>query len=132
MGSVRGYESYSLPIVVLEDGTEFRAGATQTFSNNIELSFPLVPKAKMRLVTYFDWGFIGNDNISEFLEDIKLNKPLIIDTSPTNGNTPALFGSVVKNASIETIKEFIQDNYIQKDVLQSNGWIIYEFNWNTE
>ncbi len=58
LGSVRGYESYSLPIVILEDGTEFRAGATQTFSNNIELSFPLLPKAKMRLAAFLDWGYI--------------------------------------------------------------------------
>ncbi|MEJ2373535.1 MAG: BamA/TamA family outer membrane protein, partial [Sulfurimonas sp.] len=36
----------------------------QTFSNSLEVSFPLVPKAKMRLVTYIDWGFIA-DTISE-------------------------------------------------------------------
>jgi outer membrane protein insertion porin family len=67
MGSVRGYESYSIsPTETLSDGTIRRIGARQTFSNNVELSLPLVPKAKMRLVTYLDWGFIGDDSLDEF------------------------------------------------------------------
>jgi len=66
IGSVRGYESYSLSSTLIdEQGTTRRIGGKQTFSNNIELSFPLVAKAKMRLVTYFDWGFIGDDNLNE-------------------------------------------------------------------
>jgi len=66
IGSVRGYESYSLSPTISDtnavDGIR-RVGGTQTFSNNFELSFPLLPKAKMRLVTYLDWGFIS-DNIT--------------------------------------------------------------------
>ena len=66
IGSVRGYESYSLSPTLKDanavDGIR-RIGGTQTFSNNFELSFPLLPKAKMRLVTYLDWGFIS-DNIT--------------------------------------------------------------------
>ena len=61
IGSVRGYQSYSLSPTIKDskasDGIR-RIGGTQTFSNNFELSFPLLPKAKMRLVTYLDWGFI--------------------------------------------------------------------------
>ncbi|MEA2111957.1 MAG: outer membrane protein assembly factor BamA [Campylobacterota bacterium] len=62
MGSVRGYESYSLsPSYVDASGYTRRIGGTQTFSNNFELSFPLVPKAKMRLSAFYDWGWIeGN------------------------------------------------------------------------
>jgi outer membrane protein insertion porin family len=71
IGSVRGYESYSIsPMIADNTGTDLyngqrirRIGGTQTFSNNIEMSFPLIPKAKMRLVTYLDWGIIS-DNIS--------------------------------------------------------------------
>ena len=71
IGSVRGYESYSISPMIKDDtGTDTykgtpirRVGGTQTFSNNIEMSFPLIPKAKMRLVTYLDWGIIS-DNIS--------------------------------------------------------------------
>jgi outer membrane protein insertion porin family len=61
IGSVRGYESYSLsPTETDSNGVVRRVGAKHTFSNNLELSFPLVEKAKMRLVTYADWGFIGD------------------------------------------------------------------------
>jgi outer membrane protein insertion porin family len=63
IGSVRGYESYSLSPTI--DNTDpaatedRRIGGELTASNSFELSFPLVPKAKMRLVTYLDWGYIS-------------------------------------------------------------------------
>ncbi|MBU1991226.1 outer membrane protein assembly factor BamA [bacterium] len=67
LGSVRGYESYSIsPTIIESDGSTRRIGGTQTFSNNLELSFPLVPKAKMRLVAYVDWGFIGESSLNEY------------------------------------------------------------------
>jgi outer membrane protein insertion porin family len=63
IGSVRGYESYSLsPTIENPDTTtteDRRIGGELTASNSFELSFPLVPKAKMRLVTYLDWGYIS-------------------------------------------------------------------------
>jgi len=68
IGSVRGYEAYSLSPTIDDvnapDGFR-RIGGKRTFSNSLELSFPLVPKAKMRLVTYVDWGFIGDNSINE-------------------------------------------------------------------
>jgi len=68
IGSVRGYESYSLsPTMINHDigATEDRrVGGELTASNNLELSFPLVPKAKMRLVTFLDYGYIGTSNDS--------------------------------------------------------------------
>ena len=70
IGSVRGYQSYSLSPTIKDDNAPDgirRIGGTQTFSNNVELSFPLLPKAKMRLVTYVDWGFIL-DNMTPNLE----------------------------------------------------------------
>lgn len=77
IGSVRGYESYSLaPKTKLDpaasDGVR-RYGGEYTASNSFELSFPLVPKAKMRLVTYLDWGIIGTseETTSEYaVEDV--------------------------------------------------------------
>jgi len=69
LGSVRGYESYSISPIVADDTAIDgfrRIGGMQTFSNNVELSFPLVPKAKMRLVAFADWGFIGDDALNEF------------------------------------------------------------------
>jgi outer membrane protein insertion porin family len=69
IGSVRGYESYSISPTIADatgqdtiDGQQVRRiGGTQTFSNSLELSMPLVPKAKMRVVTFIDWGIIGDD-----------------------------------------------------------------------
>ena len=70
IGSIRGYESYSLsPTVTDPDATDGyrRIGGTQTFSNNIELSLPLVPKAKMRLVAFMDWGVISDSYSNNLL-----------------------------------------------------------------
>jgi len=58
LGSVRGYESYSLPYIIDGDGNAVRVSATQTASSNIEMSFPLVPKAKMRFALFYDVGWI--------------------------------------------------------------------------
>lgn len=62
IGSVRGYESYSLSPTVEDaqqnDGVR-RVGGEFSASNSFEISFPLVPKAKMRLVTYLDWGYVS-------------------------------------------------------------------------
>ena len=66
LGSVRGYESYSLsPTITQTDGILRRVGGEQTFSNSLELSLHLVPKAKMRIVTFIDWGLIGNDDLTQ-------------------------------------------------------------------
>jgi len=60
ISSVRGYESYSIgPKAIRNDGLEVEIGGYQTFSNNLELSFK-------RLVTFVDWGFIGEENIKEY------------------------------------------------------------------
>ena len=68
IGSVRGYESYSLSPKTAEDVNATdgirRYGGEYTASNSFELSFPLVPKATMRLVTYLDWGVIGTSEES--------------------------------------------------------------------
>ncbi len=70
IGSVRGYESYSLSPTqedgALTDGFR-RIGGTQTFSNNLELSLPLVPKAKMRIVAFVDWGIISDSYATNLL-----------------------------------------------------------------
>ncbi len=67
IGSVRGFESYSISPTLYDTGTgdTLRVGGEKTFSNSIELSFPLIPKAKMRLVTFIDYGMIGDASIDE-------------------------------------------------------------------
>ena len=57
--SVRGYQSYAFGAKVGEDPY------TKYFANSFELSFPLVPSAKMRWATFFDYGMIGEKNFTE-------------------------------------------------------------------
>lgn len=72
IGSIRGYQAYSLSPTVADasatDGIR-RVGGTQTFSNNLELSFPLIPKAKMRMVAFADWGVISDNITSNLLSN---------------------------------------------------------------
>ena len=75
IGSVRGYEAFSLAPDYIDPSTGLpsinsigrnaKAGGKMTFSHSAELSFPLVPKAKMRLVSFVDWGFIGDRSLNE-------------------------------------------------------------------
>jgi outer membrane protein insertion porin family len=75
MGSVRGYESYSIsPSYIDTDGNTRRIGGTKTFSNNVEFSFPLLPKAKMRLTAFYDWGWIEG-TVPEHVSLYNIQKP---------------------------------------------------------
>lgn len=69
IGSVRGYQSYSIsPNSGVDgnlDGRLDLIGGRQTFSNSFELSVPLVPEAKMRATAFVDYGMIGTQNVSE-------------------------------------------------------------------
>ena len=73
IGSVRGYQSYSIsPIAkdatgapIIFNGEEQKIGGEQTFSNSFEMSFPLVPEARMRATAFVDYGMIGNDSPAE-------------------------------------------------------------------
>lgn len=71
IGSVRGYRSYSLSPTLKDangaalldsSGQEQRTGGEQTFSNSFEMSFPLVPQARMRATAFVDYGMIGNNS----------------------------------------------------------------------
>lgn len=74
IGSVRGYRGFSISpytyntdgsIQMTNNGEPFRNGGKQTFSNSFEMSFPLVPEARMRATAFFDYGMIGNESITE-------------------------------------------------------------------
>jgi len=69
IGSVRGYQAYSLApnsgVDSDNNGKLDLIGGTQTFSNNLELSFPLVPDARMRATAFVDYGMIGEKSLNE-------------------------------------------------------------------
>ena len=66
LGSVRGYDSYSISPTEITLLGEQRTGGKMTFSNSAELSFPLMPSAKMRLAAFVDWGMIGERSLDEY------------------------------------------------------------------
>ena len=59
IGSVRGYDPYSISPEVLED----RIGGTERFSTTVEASIPLSEAAKMRLTAFYDYGVISSDSV---------------------------------------------------------------------
>ena len=72
IGSVRGYQNFSISPVLTtnDDGTPYvgekqNIGGSQTFSNSLELSMPLVPEAKMRATAFVDYGWIGSNSLDE-------------------------------------------------------------------
>ncbi len=69
IGSVRGYQSYSLsPNSGIDsdgNGKLDLIGGTQTFSNSLEFSVPLVPEAKMRATAFADYGMIGEKSLGD-------------------------------------------------------------------
>jgi outer membrane protein insertion porin family len=74
IGSVRGFQNYSIsPYMKNADGTPLRnsvgtiqrIGGSETFSNSVELSVPLVPEAKMRATAFLDYGWIGDGTLTQ-------------------------------------------------------------------
>jgi len=57
--SLRGYESYAFQPVDSEHPY------SKYFTNTFEISFPLIPSAKMRWALFYDYGMIGEKSFSE-------------------------------------------------------------------
>ena len=62
IGSLRGYESYSISPMDI-DGN--RIGGTKSASTSLEASIPLSTAANMRLTFFYDYGMIGENSFSD-------------------------------------------------------------------
>jgi outer membrane protein insertion porin family len=62
IGSVRGYEPYSL---TPGDANGFITGGKKRASATFEASIPLSTAAKMRVAAFYDYGMIGEDSFTE-------------------------------------------------------------------
>ncbi|RLA71372.1 MAG: outer membrane protein assembly factor BamA [Epsilonproteobacteria bacterium] len=64
IGSVRGYDPYSLSPYVVDKDTGYRnlVAGTQRASGSLEASIPLSEAAKMRLAFFYDYGYVGLDS----------------------------------------------------------------------
>ena len=65
IGSVRGFNPYSLSPTIIDSGTGFqsRIGGTERASATVEASIPLSEAAKMRLAFFYDYGMISTDPV---------------------------------------------------------------------
>lgn len=61
--TLRGFKSYAFG--PNNDDGEYEDPYKRMFSNSVELSFPLVPTAKMRWGVFYDYGMIGEDNFND-------------------------------------------------------------------
>ncbi|AXK48755.1 outer membrane protein assembly factor BamA [Aliarcobacter trophiarum LMG 25534] len=60
--TLRGYKSYAFPN---NDSGYYQDPYEKMWSNQFEVSFPLVPSAKMRWGLFYDYGMIGKSSFSE-------------------------------------------------------------------
>lgn len=67
ISSIRGFRSYSIAPYsgIGVTGYPLLTGGNQSFSNSFELSFPLVPEARMRATAFVDYGWIGENTLTE-------------------------------------------------------------------
>lgn len=68
LSTVRGFDSRSIPKTIKCIGSNCKlieTGGMMSFHNSAELSFPLIDRIKMRFVTFYDYGMIGENSLNE-------------------------------------------------------------------
>ncbi len=65
IGSVRGFDPYSLTPLSDPNDLNSRTGGKKRASASVEASIPLSEAAKMRLAFFYDYGMIGEDSFNE-------------------------------------------------------------------
>ncbi len=65
LSTVRGYSSGTIGPVTYIDATNNYYSGTMMFVNTIEASFPLIERLKMRGAVFFDYGMIGQENLTD-------------------------------------------------------------------
>jgi len=65
IGSVRGYDPFSLSPLQNQNDLNSRMGGKKRASATVEASIPLSKAAKMRLAFFYDYGMIGQNNFDE-------------------------------------------------------------------
>ncbi|MGK0255828.1 MAG: outer membrane protein insertion porin family [Arcobacteraceae bacterium] len=86
--SVRGYSSYAFDPDNYKDKQRFG----KYFTNTVELSFPLIPSAKMRWSMFYDYGMIGE---SSFNEIKKSGKGIVVSWYSPVGPLQFIFARAV-------------------------------------
>ena len=97
--SVRGYSSYAFH----PDNYSNKERFGKYFTNTVELSFPLIPSAKMRWAMFYDYGMIGE---SSFTEIKKAGKGLVISWYSPVGPLQFIFARAVNPEVGEATSNF--------------------------
>ncbi len=73
IGSVRGFDPYSLAPYQGTSDNRSLVGGTQRATGSVEASIPLSEAAKMRLAFFYDYGYIASDSDKEGTNDLTEN-----------------------------------------------------------
>ena len=71
--------------------------------------------------------FMNEEMINKFEQDILEKKPIIFDTSPEFGYFPPLIGESPDTPNLDRAQKFIKEHYEYADLIEGNGWIVYEY-----
>jgi len=69
IGSVRGFEPYTIAPHTDSNGTRSFTGGKIRLTNTVEASIPLSKAAKMRLAFFYDYGMIGDSKLNEITKE---------------------------------------------------------------
>jgi len=95
--SVRGYSSYAF------QPTDINTPFKKYFVNTIELSFPLIPSAKMRWALFYDYGMVGEE---EFDQITKAGRGVVVAWYSPVGPLQFIFSRAINPETDDRTSDF--------------------------
>ncbi len=71
--------------------------------------------------------YVRQEMVTEFINDLAKNKPLIIDTSLTNKKVQSIVCNPCEDKYNQQISNFMKENYLKIDSISSNNWPVYQY-----
>ena len=105
IGSVRGFEPYSITPFSGPDNNRTLLGGTTSLINTVEASIPLSKAAKMRLAFFYDYGMIGRESTS-FDEITKQGYGVSLEWYSPMGPINLVFARAVNPESYDRTSSF--------------------------
>jgi len=105
IGSVRGFEPYSITPFSGPDNNRTLLGGTTSLINTIEASVPLSKAAKMRLAFFYDYGMIGRNSTS-FDEITKRGYGVALEWFSPMGPINLVFARAINPESYDRTSNF--------------------------
>jgi len=105
IGSVRGFEPYSITPFSGPDDNRTLLGGTTSLINTVEASIPLSKAAKMRLAFFYDYGMIGRESTS-FDEITKQGYGVSLEWFSPMGPINLVFAKAINPESYDRTSSF--------------------------